>query len=205
MTADRIAQIEDRLAERYGGITTPPEGDEVAADLRYLIDRLRAVEADLAQARATNARLNRRAQQAESAAAQTVEDCRRQGVSLGRGLALWAAERAEAELRMRELHHFEEEKLRAEAEAERDDLAQRLSHLLCDLTGGLLSKTNYDVQTMAQAIAEQAEKDYAPDQAELDRLAAQVQRVREVIGRVDETKSATIMVSAVRRALDGEP
>lgn len=41
---------------------------------------------------------------------------------------------------------------------ERDDLAERLSSLLCDLTDGLLSKTNYDVRTMVQAVEATFEK-----------------------------------------------
>ena len=40
----------------------------------------------------------------------------------------------------------------AEVATERDDLPQRLSALLCDLTNGLMSKTNYDVQTMVQEV-----------------------------------------------------
>lgn len=36
----------------------------------------------------------------------------------------------------------------AELEAERDELEDRLSKYLCDSTGGLLSKTGYDVRTM---------------------------------------------------------
>lgn len=37
---------------------------------------------------------------------------------------------------------------------ERDTYAARLSEVLCDLTGGRLSKPDYDSQTMIQAIEE---------------------------------------------------
>lgn len=43
-------------------------------------------------------------------------------------------------------------------EGERDDLADRLSALLCDLTGGLMSKTNYPVSVMVQAVEAEFEK-----------------------------------------------
>lgn len=43
------------------------------------------------------------------------------------------------------------------AEAEVERLENNLSALLCDLTGGRLSKTTYDVGTMAQAIEEYIE------------------------------------------------
>ena len=49
---------------------------------------------------------------------------------------------------------------------ERDDLAERLSSLLCDLTDGLLSKTNYDVPTMVSTVEATFEK-YA-DEARAD-------------------------------------
>lgn len=45
-----------------------------------------------------------------------------------------------------------------EVEAERDDLADRLSALLCDLTGGLMSKTGYSASTMIQAVEAEFEK-----------------------------------------------
>lgn len=46
----------------------------------------------------------------------------------------------------------------ARAENERDEVAGRLSELLCDLTGGRLSKPGYDVATMAQAVEEHFER-----------------------------------------------
>ena len=65
----------------------------------------KAVEAALAQARATNARLNRRCQQAEKAARENIEACQRAGMSFGRSLANYGAllyledlERAQATL-----------------------------------------------------------------------------------------------------------
>lgn len=46
----------------------------------------------------------------------------------------------------------------AEVEQERDEIAGRLSNLLCDLTGGLLSKTGYSVRDMVAAIESEFEK-----------------------------------------------
>lgn len=51
----------------------------------------KAVEAALAQARATNARLNRRCQQAEKAARENIDACQRAGMSFGRSLANYGA------------------------------------------------------------------------------------------------------------------
>ncbi|WP_155948250.1 hypothetical protein [Rhodococcus aetherivorans] len=51
----------------------------------------KAVEAALAQARATNARLNRRCQQAEKAARENIDACKRAGMSFGRSLANYGA------------------------------------------------------------------------------------------------------------------
>lgn len=75
----------------------------------------------------------------------------------------------------RELH-------RNQAEVERlVGVERRLSELLCDLTGGRLSKTGYDVRTMVGEVEDvferYAEEDRAELQAERDRLAATVDRV----------------------------
>ena len=67
----------------------------------------------------------------------------------------------------------------AERDALREDLAEleevgsRLSHLLCDLTGGLLSKATYPVPVMVQAIEEHLGKYYESD------AQAKVERVRD--------------------------
>ena len=45
-----------------------------------------------------------------------------------------------------------------EAEEQRDEVSGRLSELLCDLTGGLLSKPGYDVPTMTQAVEDHFER-----------------------------------------------
>lgn len=64
------------------------------------------------------------------------------------------------------------------AEQDRDDLADRLSELLCDLTGGKLSKTNYSVQTMKTEIEECLSRELEVEAAaERDDLRAKVERV----------------------------
>lgn len=52
-------------------------------------------------------------------------------------------------------------------EGERDDIADRLSALLCDLTGGRMSKTGYSVSTMIQAVEAEFEKHATEDTAAL--------------------------------------
>ena len=47
----------------------------------------------------------------------------------------------------------------AQARAEFEDMEHRLSVLLCNLTGGLLSKTGYDVATMEQHIEDYFERE----------------------------------------------
>ena len=113
--------------------------------------------------------------------------------------------------------------------AERDALAAtleetegRLSSLLCDLTGGLLSKPTYPMATMAQAIEEHLGKYYESDlKSERDALAAKVEAVREWIDRrgVDVSdrdgdymdgyraaqRHAVQDAAKLRRALDEEP
>ena len=61
---------------------------ESVAALREERDRLAA---EVERLRSKNTELNRRCTDAEGAARDNVEQCRRQGVSLGRGLANWAA------------------------------------------------------------------------------------------------------------------
>lgn len=61
--------------------------------------------------------------------------------------------------------------------SERGDLAKRLSVLLCELTGGRMSKTNYDVRTMVAEI-DAAYDEYAQqERAEVEALRAAVARV----------------------------
>ena len=94
------------------------------------------------------------------------------------------------------------------AGAERDEIAGRLSDLLCDLTGGRLSKTGYSVATMRQAIEEAFEADH---QAEVADLRAKVERVEaladewEPMARVPGRPESWFGVHArLRAALGGE-
>lgn len=66
-----------------------------------------------------------------------------------------------------------------EVRMELEDVEHRLCELLCDLTGGLLSKANYPVPSMVAAIEEHLGKYYESDAAaERDRLAAKLDAVR---------------------------
>jgi hypothetical protein len=68
------------------------------ATVLALIARVRELEAEVMRLRATNRELNRRATVAEAACRVTVEDCRREGVSLGRSLANAGYATLEAEI-----------------------------------------------------------------------------------------------------------
>jgi len=65
-------------------------------------------------------------------------------------------------------------------EAERDEIAGRLSELLWELTDGAMSKTGYDVPTMVREVEATFEKDCASVEAERDRALATLQRVRDL-------------------------
>ena len=66
-----------------------------------------------------------------------------------------------------------------DAAEERDEIAGRLAHLLCDLTGGRMSKTSYPVPVMAQEIEQYLSECHESDlKDERDALAAAVERVR---------------------------
>ena len=86
--AEAIERQEDQCEYR-----NVPHGWLVALIRAYI----EPMERELAVARATIARLNRRCQAAESAARQNVEDCRRAGVPLGRVLAAFSCRRLEEE------------------------------------------------------------------------------------------------------------
>ena len=62
---------------------------------------------------------------------------------------------------------------------ERDEIAGRLAHLLCDLTGGRMSKTSYPVPVMAQEIEQYLSECHESDlKDERDALAAKLDAVR---------------------------
>ena len=63
--------------------------------------------------------------------------------------------------------------------ADRDEIADRLSVVLCDLTGGKLSKTGYSAQTMIQAVEEEFEQRAEAAEAALSGLVAAVEAVAE--------------------------
>ena len=66
-----------------------------------------------------------------------------------------------------------------DAAAERDEIAGRLAHLLCDLTGGRMSKTSYSVPVMVQEIEQYLSECHESDlKDERDALAAAVERVQ---------------------------
>jgi hypothetical protein len=65
--------------------------------LREIINGLESTRAENARLRKTNQSLNRRATRAEAACQKTVDDCRSEGVSLGRQLANAQCARLEAE------------------------------------------------------------------------------------------------------------
>ena len=68
--------------------------------------------------------------------------------------------------------------------AERDDLVTRLSEYLCDSTGGLLSKTGYDVRTMVAHTEEYYDRVHAEERKEVederDAALAALERVRVI-------------------------
>ncbi len=80
----------------------------------------------------TNTRHNRRVQQAESAAAQNVAECKRQGVGLGRQLAAWSAHDSEKKLTAA---LAEVERLRGEHEKACEDARRELTDLSASARG----------------------------------------------------------------------
>ena len=85
---------------------------------------------------------------------------------------------------------------------ERDEIAGRLAHLLCDLTGGRMSKTSYPVPVMEQAIEQYLSECHESDlKDERDALAAAVERVRRL---AQAQLTPFVEVGDVLRALDGE-
>lgn len=89
---DRVESLEADLERAH---LARAEAQNRASDLGKSADwwgvRATTAEAALAEARATNARLNRRCQQAEKAARENIDACKRAGMSFGRSLANYAA------------------------------------------------------------------------------------------------------------------
>ncbi len=76
--------------------------------------------------------------------------------------------------------------------AERDEIAGRLAELLCDLTGGRLSKTTYPVPVMVQEIEQYLSECHESDlKDERDELAAKVERVRALHYAADNDGART--------------
>ena len=87
-----------------------------------------------------------------------------------------------------------------DAAAERDEIAGRLAHLLCDLTGGRMSKTSYPVPVMAQEIEQYLSECHESDlKDERDALAAAVERVRALHIAHDCTSHAGIATICAHR------
>lgn len=105
------------------------------------------------------------------------------------------------------------------ATRERDDLATRLSEYLCDSTGGLLSKTGYDVRTMVAHTEEYYDRVHAEErkevEAERDSAVAAIERIREVVSghpECDRYEEGDVIscgwksaYASVVAALDGAP
>ena len=77
---DSVEKRKKASTERFNA----KEANSIPARFERAQERITELEA-------TVRRLNRRCQQAEKAASENVDDCRRAGVSMGRSLANWAA------------------------------------------------------------------------------------------------------------------
>ena len=100
-----------------------------------------------------------------------------------------------------------------DAAEERDEIAGRLAHLLCDLTGGRMSKTSYPVPVMAQEIEQYLSECHESDlKDERDALAAAVERARVLATEWatqptdydEDTEQQIEDGGAILRALDAE-
>ena len=80
--------------------------------------------------------------------------------------------------------------------AEFEDMEHRLSVLLCNLTGGLLSKTGYDVATMEQHIEDYLEREVVePARAEV----RADERAKVLAGFTEERRGRTQTTTTVMR------
>lgn len=102
--------------------------------------------------------------------------------------------------------------LDAADEADRlQDVERRLAVLLCNLTGGKLSKTDYPVELMEQEIEEYLAGHHESDlRDERDRLAEAVERIEELatnagylIDGFDGLQVGAVLADDILRALDG--
>jgi len=89
-----LCAIEERAA-RFKAFHVPPG---TLGDFALALSDLLLVAAEVRRLRVKKSELNRRCQQAEAAARHNVEECRRQGVPLGRYLANWTARDFERQL-----------------------------------------------------------------------------------------------------------
>jgi hypothetical protein len=101
-----------------------------------------------------------------------------------------------------------------DAAEERDEIAGRLAHLLCDLTGGRMSKTSYPVPVMAQEIEQYLSECHESDlKDERDALAAAVEAVRALATEWatqpndydEDTEQQIEDGNAILRAIDATP
>jgi hypothetical protein len=105
------------------------------------------------EARATNRDLNRRCQQAEAAARENVEACRRSGVSLGRGLGHFAAAMFERERDEARAALAERDRQLAEARGLLHEAVEAADLLLAEVEGqgGTYGATRDEVRRVVAA------------------------------------------------------
>lgn len=96
MSGDKARELDIILDQLNAQYSIAP--DRVDVHYEKIRQLCRPVFDELERLRITNNSLNRRCQSAESAALQSVEDCKRQGVGLGRALANWYAQQIQRQL-----------------------------------------------------------------------------------------------------------